>query len=79
MHRIPRTFSRIALGLGLGLLLAGNALAGARDELARFTGGLKGLEGRFTQQVLDPNGRVKENSSGQVALSAPRLFRWEYL
>src|SRR5699024_7632650 len=26
----------------------------------------------------DANGRARESSSGQVALSAPRLFRWEY-
>ncbi|MBW8810131.1 MAG: outer-membrane lipoprotein carrier protein LolA, partial [Lysobacter sp.] len=30
------------------------------------------------QQVFDTNGKLKESSSGQVALSAPRLFRWEY-
>ncbi|MCA0198399.1 MAG: outer membrane lipoprotein chaperone LolA [Proteobacteria bacterium] len=81
MHCIPRSISRITLGLGLGmgLLLAGNACAGARDELVRFTNGLKGLEGQFSQQVFDVSGRAKESSRGKVALSAPRLFRWEYL
>ena len=43
-----------------------------------FTTGLKGLDGQFTQQVHDGNGKLKETSSGRVALSAPRLFRWEY-
>ncbi|MCD9026917.1 outer membrane lipoprotein chaperone LolA [Luteimonas sp. BDR2-5] len=62
------------------LLVAGAAhAAGARDQLDRFTRGLQGLEGRFSQQVTDPNGRVREESSGSVALSAPRLFRWEYV
>lgn len=70
-------FVRLA-ALGLSLAVAMPALAGARDELARFTGGLKGLEGRFEQQVFDGNGRAKERSSGTVAVSAPRLFRWEY-
>jgi outer membrane lipoprotein carrier protein len=28
--------------------------------------------------VLDANGSLKESSTGRVALSAPRLFRWEY-
>ncbi|RPE81647.1 outer membrane lipoprotein chaperone LolA [Vulcaniibacterium tengchongense] len=60
------------------LVAAGAAQAGARDELAAFTRGLKGLDGRFTQQVYDARGKLKESSSGQVALSAPRLFRWEY-
>lgn len=58
--------------------LAGAAHAGAREQLDSFTRGLKGLDGRFTQQVFDDNGRVRESSSGRVALSAPRLFRWEY-
>ncbi len=75
MHRSLRV-ARIAL-FGLGLV-AGTAFAGARDELTRFTTGLKGLEGRFTQQVVDAQGRTKESSSGTVAVSAPRLFRWEY-
>lgn len=60
-------------------LLAGSAFAGARDDLNGFTKGLKGLDGRFTQQVFDANGKLKETSSGRVALSAPRLFRWEYV
>lgn len=71
-------FARLAV-LGLGLAIALPVFAGARDELARFTGGLKGLEGRFEQQVFDANGRSKEKSSGTVAVAAPRLFRWEYL
>ncbi|WP_259149867.1 MULTISPECIES: outer membrane lipoprotein chaperone LolA [unclassified Xanthomonas] len=59
-------------------LFAGTAFAGARQELDTFTRGLKGLDGQFNQQVTDANGRVKERSSGRVALSQPRQFRWEY-
>jgi outer membrane lipoprotein carrier protein len=60
-------------------LFATAAVAGARDDLAAFTKGLKGLDGQFTQQVFGQNGKLKESSSGRVALSAPRLFRWEYV
>jgi outer membrane lipoprotein carrier protein len=71
------------IGLAAALLasttFANNALAGARDDLATFTNGLKGLDGQFVQQVYDTNGKLKESSSGRVALSAPRLFRWEYV
>jgi outer membrane lipoprotein carrier protein len=66
--------------IGLALLLAANvAQAGAREQLATFTKNLKGLDGQFNQQVFDPRGKQKETSSGRVAVSAPRLFRWEYV
>ena len=70
-----RTLRFAALGLAL---IAGAASAGARDDLTAFTKGLKGLDGKFSQQVYDPSGKLKETSKGRVALSAPRLFRWEY-
>lgn len=66
-----------AVALGL-LSMSGTASAGARDDLNTFTKGLKGLDGQFTQQVFASNGKQKEQSSGRVAVSAPRLFRWEY-
>ncbi len=55
------------------------AFAGARDELNSFTKDLKGLDGQFSQQVIDSKGKVKETTTGTVALSAPRQFRWEYI
>ena len=57
---------------------AGTALADGRSQLDSFSNGLKGLDGQFTQQVFDDRGRLKETSSGRVALSRPDLFRWEY-
>lgn len=65
--------------LAVALLLAsGLASAGAREDLNAFASGLRGLDGQFSQEVFDPQGHRKEASSGRVALSAPRLFRWEY-
>lgn len=58
--------------------VASVANAGAREDLAAFATGLRGLDGQFNQDVFDPQGRRKESSSGRVALSAPHLFRWEY-
>jgi outer membrane lipoprotein carrier protein len=69
----------LAAALFAGTAFASSAFAGARDDLATFTTGLKGLDGQFVQQVYDTNGKLKESSSGRVALSAPRLFRWEYV
>ncbi|MEG0185780.1 MAG: outer membrane lipoprotein chaperone LolA, partial [Stenotrophomonas sp.] len=65
--------------LAVACAAAGSAWAGARDDLKTFTTGLKGLDGQFSQQVFDSRGKVKESTSGRVALSAPRLFRWEYV
>ncbi|WP_024890338.1 outer membrane lipoprotein chaperone LolA [Luteimonas huabeiensis] len=69
----------LAAAFATALLLPAGAFAGARDTLQAFTRDLRGLDGQFTQRVFDGNGRVKETSSGRVALAAPRLFRWEYV
>lgn len=79
--RIPIMSHTLRRALAIGLFsfaAAGSAWAGARDELKSFTSGLRGLDGQFSQQVHDSRGKVKETTSGRVALSAPRLFRWEY-
>lgn len=58
---------------------AGSALAAdPRATLAGFTQGLEGLSGQFQQRVFDAEGRMTEDSRGQIALSVPRRFRWEY-
>lgn len=61
------------------VLLAPPVLAvDAAARLDAFTKGLQGLDGRFVQRVFDANGQLNEESSGRVALKAPRQFRWEY-
>ena len=67
----------LAAALSIGAY-SGTLLADGRDQLDAFSNGLKGLDGRFTQQVFDDRGQLKETSSGRVALSRPDLFRWEY-
>ena len=63
----------------VAVIFSAPAAAGARDDLEAFSRDLKGLDGQFVQTVHDANGKLKETSSGRVALSAPRLFRWEYV
>jgi outer membrane lipoprotein carrier protein len=65
--------------LVLVLATAAPAQAGGRESFDAFTRGLKGMDGQFSQQVFDSKGQRKESSSGRVALSAPNLFRWEYV
>jgi outer membrane lipoprotein carrier protein len=61
-----------------GVAASPSADAAARDRLEAFTRGLQGLEGRFEQRVIGPDGSITEESAGTVALRAPRQFRWEY-
>lgn len=75
MKQMIRWSAALLLGVGI----AGSAFAGARDDLNAFTKGLEGLDGQFTQTVYNSQGKLKETSSGQVQLSIPRLFRWEYV
>lgn len=77
--RAVRFRARFLMGALAALIVASPAFAGGRDDLNAFTKGLKGLSGQFTQRVFDPQGKLKETSTGQLALSAPRLFRWEYV
>ncbi len=68
---------RILVALVLGIPQA--TWAGtARDRLDAFAKGLDALSGRFEQSVTDANGNPQDQSSGTVALQAPRQFRWEY-
>lgn len=69
--------------LAIGLILATGSTSGHADAqvdrvLRDFSIDLRGLEGQFEQQVFDADHRLKEASSGRVALAPPRLFRWEY-
>lgn len=79
MNRISKWTARISTGVVAAVMFTSSAFAAARDDLNSFTKGLKGLNASFTQQVFNEKGRLKESSSGRLALSAPRLFRWEYV
>ena len=62
------------------LTMCGCANAGpARDQLTSFSKSVKTMRGEFAQTLFDANGRKKDQSSGTVALMAPRQFRWDVL
>jgi len=50
----------------------------AREQLNRFAAGLETLHARFEQKVIGSDGVLQDQSSGQVWLSRPQRFRWEY-
>ncbi len=72
--------TRLLHWFALAIALASDtaSAADARARFEAFSRGLQGLDGHFIQRVYDGNGQLKESTSGRVALSAPRLFRWEY-
>ena len=64
------------------ILLAVSTVAdadSARERLEQFSNGLDSLSGTFAQLTLTPDGAVQEKSQGNLALRAPRQFRWQYL
>ena len=54
------------------------AEATAREQLQQFTAGLESLRARFTQTVHDADGWLMEQSEGEVLMSKPHYFRWDY-
>jgi outer membrane lipoprotein carrier protein len=50
----------------------------AREQLQLFSSGLESLHARFEQRVVSGDGVVEDSSDGQVWLSRPQRFRWEY-
>jgi len=50
----------------------------AREQLNYFSSGLETLLARFKQKVISSDGVVEDTSGGEVWLSRPQRFRWEY-
>ncbi|MBN8727955.1 MAG: outer membrane lipoprotein chaperone LolA [Xanthomonadales bacterium] len=49
----------------------------ARARMEAFSNDLHSVSATFSQRVIDANGRAGEESSGTLALEAPRQFRWQ--
>lgn len=58
--------------------VAVSAQGPARAQLDAFSQGLDSLHARFSQVVISPDSKIQDNSEGQVWLSRPQRFRWEY-
>lgn len=63
----------------LALFVACNAYAAdsARARMEAFSKNLHSVTASFNQSVTDANGHRGDESSGTLALQAPRQFRWE--
>lgn len=50
----------------------------ARSELERFAGELDRFQAEFTQTVKSQDGRIQDQSQGQIWLQSPDKLRWVY-
>lgn len=80
VHRMRAQTLRLVLAAGLAVL-APMALAKqpARAQLEQFSSAVQNLSASFEQTAFDPDGRMTERSSGDLALARPNRFRWDYL
>ncbi|MDX1556296.1 MAG: outer membrane lipoprotein carrier protein LolA [Xanthomonadales bacterium] len=51
---------------------------GGRAALEQFADGLERFHATFEQVVLNSDGEVQDSNTGEMWLSRPSLFRWEY-
>jgi len=78
---MKRLLLLFCLLIASGLRAAGPGAAApgsAREQLDHFSAGLNTLHAQFEQTVISSDGAVEDSNSGQVWLSRPQLFRWEY-
>jgi len=65
------------LSLAASFVLADSS-GPARAELERFTNGLDRFQAEFTQTVKSQDGRVQDETHGQIWLQTPDKLRWVY-
>jgi len=59
------------------LCSSATAAESARTHLDTFAKDLRSVSAHFEQQAFDPKGGVGKTSRGDLALKAPRQFRWD--
>ncbi len=69
---------RVILGVVLVLATQTASAATAREQLVSFLKDVQVLKADFVQTVVGDYGELIEESEGELALSAPRQFRFEY-
>jgi outer membrane lipoprotein carrier protein len=75
------TIVKLALSLGFCLavtIAVANEAGPARSELERFANELENFQAEFTQTVKTQDGRIQDQTQGQVWLQSPDKLRWVY-
>lgn len=66
----------LSMGACWGALVSANS--DAMQRLNQFFTTVTTMQSSFSQEVRDENGRLRQKSTGTVALYRPGRFRWEY-
>ena len=61
------------------LLFCSNVLANSHSELSNLLNKMNSLTGNFKQKVIEQNGAIFQEVSGQFFFKKPNLFKWNYL
>ncbi len=76
-----KLFCGVALSLGFLLPVSStwaNEAGSARDELEHFAASLEQFQAEFTQTVKSGDGRIQDQTQGEVWLQKPDRLRWVY-
>lgn len=71
-------FRLIGVVAGLTLLAASLPGLAVSNDLERYFGDVRTLQGEFSQETSDEDGRVLEESEGYMWLARPNRFHWRY-
>ena len=61
------------------LLFCLNVSANSDSDLSNILNQMNSLTGKFKQKVVDQNGAILQEVSGQFFFKKPNLFKWDYL
>lgn len=73
---ISKGLLRGCAAVGLALAMTPAWAADAKTQLQRFVDDVQSATGRFTQQVVDPQGNARPSQQGEFAFKRPGQFRW---
>ena len=61
------------------LLFSLNVSANSDSDLSNILNHMNSLTGKFKQKVVDQNGAILQEVTGQFFFKKPNLFKWDYL